>query len=173
MPYGSVEWGYGRHQLHGQPKATGAGTGTSPGDTLYWDSDVWKKCISAGLGPYGFNGNLDVLTQTLNVLTNATTYTRGSTDDDTTLSVIVSGRITKKAEAGIKAGDLVMPSSTGANAHTHVMKWDGAEARNVIGRYVINVTKHHQANEKARDTLADDLIKIDVPVAASNAEGGA
>lgn len=165
MPYGSVEAGFGMLQIPGQVKATGAGTGTSTGDTLYYDTAAhsWKKAIAAAKRPFGFNAELVVLTQSLNVLTNETTYTRGTTDDQTTMSVLVSGRITKYAEAGIKAGDLVMISSTGGHEHTHVMLWNGTDAKAILGRYVINVTQFHNANVKAPDTVADDLVKIDSP----------
>jgi hypothetical protein len=166
MPYGSMEWGYGKHQLHGQVKPTGAGTGTSTGDTLYFTGDQWVKAVAAAVAPFGFNGNTQVLTQTLNVLTNATTVTKGSTDTDTTLSVIVAGRITKLAEAGIKPGDPVMVSQTAGHYHTHVQQWNGTATSTIVGRYVINVTSFHKADVAARTTQADDLIKIDFPIEA-------
>lgn len=162
--YGATEAGYGFMQVPGCPKATTAGQGTQYGDTLYYDraTDNWKKCTATAKKPFGFNGINKVISQTLNVLTNTTTYTRGTLDADTTLSVVIRGRITKFAEASIPPGEYVMPSATADHEHTHVQAWDGVAADAIIGRYVINLTNHHDADVAPRTTQANDEIKIDI-----------
>jgi hypothetical protein len=164
MPYGATEPGYGFLQIPGMPKNTGASTGGSPGDTFAFDqaNNQWKRAVAGQAGPFGFVGNLDVISETLDVLTNTYTIVRGVTDTASTMSVIVSGRITKKAEASVVAGDLVKVSAT--NPLTHVQKWvTGTDAANlVVGRYVINETQYHRADVAAPTTSANDLIKIDI-----------
>lgn len=164
MPYGATEAGYGFLQIPGMPKNTGASTGGAPGDTFAFDqaANQWKRAVAAQAGPFGFVGNLDVLSETLDVLTNTYTITRGVSDTATTMSVIVSGRIAKKAAAGIVAGDLVKVDATAPL--TSVMKWvTGTDAANlVVGRYVINETQFHNANVAAPTTALNDIIKIDI-----------
>jgi hypothetical protein len=164
MPYGATEPGYNFLQLAGQPKNTGVNTGGSPGDTFAFDNanNQWKRAVAAQVGPFGFVGNLDVLTETLDVLTNTYTITRGVTDAATTMSVIVSGRIAKKAAAGLVGGDIVKVDAT--SPLTHVMKWvQGTDATKLaVVRYVINETQFHNANVEAPTTALNDIIKIDI-----------
>lgn len=164
MPYGATEPGYGFLQIPGMPKNTGASTGGAPGDTFAFDqaANQWKRAVAAQVGPFGFVGNLEVLSETLDVLTNIYTITRGVADAATTMSVIVSGRITKKAAASIVAGDLVKVDAT--SPLTSVMKWvRGTDAVGlIVGRYVINETQYHRADAVAPTTALNDLIKIDI-----------
>lgn len=164
MPYGSTEPGYDFLQIPGMPKNTGASTGGAPGDTFAFDqaNNQWKRAVAGQAGPFGFVGNLEVLSETLDVLTNTYTITRGVSDAASTMSVVVAGRIAKKAAAGIVAGDLVKVDAT--SPLTHVMKWvTGTDAANlVVGRYVINETQFHNANVAAPTTNLNDIIKIDI-----------
>ncbi len=128
MAYGQTEPQFGFKQLSGQAKATGAGTGSSYGDTLYYDraTDNWKKAIAGAVKPFGFNGMTKMLTQTLDMISGQTTYTRGAT-----------APVTK------------------------VMAWNGTEADAVVGRYVRNITQHHNYDTLPAAAL-NDAILIDV-----------
>lgn len=164
MPYGATEPGYGFLQLAGQTKLAGASTGGSPGDTYTFDqaNNRWIRAVAGAAGPFGFVGDLAVVSETLDVLTNTYTIVRGTTDAATSMSVIVSGRIAKKAAAGIAAGDLVKVDATAPL--TSVMKWvSGTDNANlVVGRYVINETQYHRADVPAPTTNLNDIIKIDI-----------
>ncbi len=161
MAYGQTEPQFGFKQLSGQAKATGAGTGSSYGDTLYYDraTDNWKKAIAGAVKPFGFNGMTKMLTQTLDMISGQTTYTRGSADADTTLSVVVACRIEKIAGGAIPPGELVMVDATAPV--TKVMAWNGTEADAVVGRYVRNITQHHNYDTLPAAAL-NDAILIDV-----------
>jgi hypothetical protein len=161
MAYGQCEPGFGFRQLSGQPKQGAGGTGTNYGDTLAYvrANDRWEKAVAGSIKPFGFNGNTKLLTQTLDVLTGVTTTTRGSADADTTLSVVVAGRIEKIAGAAIPPGELVMVDSTAPV--TKVMAWNGTDADAVVGRYIRNITQHHNYDTLPAAAL-DDAIIIDI-----------
>jgi hypothetical protein len=105
---------------------------------------------------------LDILAESRDIQNNNTyTATRGVTDASTTLSIMVSGTITKKAAASIVGGDLVKVDAT--NPLTHGAKWLTSRAANLLlGRYVTNETQFHDANNLAPTTNTNDLIKIDI-----------
>lgn len=162
MAYGQSEPGiHGFLVLSGQPKPTGAGTGTSVGDTLSYDraTDQWKKAVAGSLKPFGFNHNLIILTQVLDMMTGQTTYTRGAADADATLSVQVKGRIEKTAGGAIPPGELVMPDATAPA--TKVMAWDGTSRSAVIGRYIRNLTNWHNVDVTPAAAL-NDAVMIDI-----------
>jgi hypothetical protein len=161
MTYGQCEPTFGFKQLSGVPKPTGAGTGSSTGDTLAYDraTDQWKKAVAGSLKPFGFNGNTRELTHTIDVTTGVHTVTKGAADADATLSVVVAGRIEKIAGAAIPAGELVMVDSTAPV--TKVMAWNGTDADAVVGRYVRNITQHHNYDTLPAAAL-DDKILIDI-----------
>lgn len=162
MTYGQCEPGFGFKQLSGVPKNTGAGTGTAYGDTLAYvrASDNWQKAVAASVKPFGFNGNTKILTQSLDVLTGITTSTRGSADADTNLSVVVRGRIEKIAGGVIPPGELVTVDAT--SPVTKVQAFGGVQTRDqVVGRYVRNITQHHNYDTLPAAAL-DDKIIIDI-----------
>jgi hypothetical protein len=161
MVYGQCEAGFGFLQLPGQAKATGAGTGTNYGDTLAYNrtNNNWAKAVAGSLKPFGFNGNTEVLTQVRDEITGIVTFTRGTTDAQTTLSVVVAGRIEKIAGAAIPAGELVMVDATDPVAK--VMEWNGTDADAIVGRYVLNRTNHHRADTLPAAAL-NDAILIDI-----------
>jgi len=161
MARGNVEPGYGFQQLFGQNKATGGGTGMAYGDLLVYDraTDNWKKAVAGSVKPFGFCGITTILTQSTNNLTGVVTSTRGTADADTQLSVIVQGRIETVAEGVIPGGELVMPGSTNP---LNVKAWDGVSRTAVVGRYVINVTQHHDVNDPVPATADGNRIKIDI-----------
>ena len=161
MAYGQCEPGFGFRQLSGQPKQNAATTGSNYGDTLAYvrANDRWEKAVAASVKPFGFNGNTKLLTQTTDNLTGVVTYTRGSADADTTLSVVVKGRIEKIAGAAIPPGELVMVDGTAPV--TKVMVWDGVARTAVVGRYVRNITQHHNYDTLPAAALNDAII-IDI-----------
>jgi hypothetical protein len=160
MTYGQCEPAFGFKQLSGVPKPTGAGTGSSTGDTLAYDraTDQWKKAVAASLKPFGFNGNTRELTHIIDATTGAHTVTKGAADADATLSVIVQGRIEKIAGGAIPPGELVMVDAT--SPVTKVMAWDGVARTAVLGRYIRNITQHHNYDTLPAAAL-DNAIIID------------
>lgn len=147
----------GFSQLPGQKKKTGAGEGMAYGDLICYvrANDQWEKAGAASVRPFGFCGNTDVLTQTTNNLTGAVTYTRGTTDSDTHVSVIVQGFVKRIADGVIPPGEFVMPSSTAPL--TKVVVWNGTSGMAVVGRYVRNITQHDN-NALAATADLDEII---------------
>jgi hypothetical protein len=155
----------GFRQIAGLPKATGGATSLAYGDAVAYDraTDNWKRATSAAVRPFGFCGNTDILTEILTTDNSAGTttkaYTRGVTDTDAFISVIVSGVIKRAADGVIPAGEYVMLSATAPL--TEVKAWDGVSGQAIVGRYISNITQHHAAN--AVPAAADnDLIKIEI-----------
>jgi hypothetical protein len=148
-------------QLPAEPKQTGGGNGPAYGDLLIWDNalNIWKKAVTASTGRFGFNGNNQVLTNSLNVLTGVTTATRGSTDAETNTSVVVRGKIYRLSEGTIVGGKAVMPGTT--DALTHVKQWDGVSSAAIVGIYIMNNTQHHDADVMIPTSAAEDVITID------------
>jgi hypothetical protein len=126
-------------QLAGQKKSAVA---MAYGDMLTYvrANDNWEPAGAASVRPFGLCGNTDVLTQSLNVITGVTTYTRGAAAADTHCSVIVRGFIKRVADGAIPSGEYVMLSSTAPL--TEVAAWNGTLGTAVVGRYVRNITQH-------------------------------
>ena len=160
--YSLAEPGFGFKQLSAQPKATTGGTGALYGDLLVYDdtNKRWNKAGSASIGRFGFCGNTTLLTQTLDVKTGITTSTRGTADADTTVSVIVAGRILRVANGAIGAGSAVMPGA--ASPLDRVKVFSGADNDAAIGTYVLNITQHHDMDAPLPAAADGDIIVIDV-----------
>ena len=160
--YSLAEPGFGFKQLGSQPKATTGGTGQAYGDLLIWNiaSARWDKGAAASVGRFGFCGNTTILTQSLNVKTGVTTFTRGTADADNTCSVVVSGRILRVAEGAIPPGAAVMPGAT--TPLDKVKVYSGADNDAAIGTYVLNITQHHDMDAPLPSAADGDIIVIDV-----------
>jgi hypothetical protein len=148
-------------QLPAEPKKTGSTEGPAYGDAIVWDNtnNYWKKAVAASVGRFGFNGNNQVLTHSINVLTGADTSTRGSTDAETNTSVVVQGKIYRLSEGTIVGGKAVMLGST--DPLSHVKQWDGVAANAIVGIYIMNMTQHHDADVVIPTSAAEDVITID------------
>lgn len=151
----------GFNQLAGQKKKTGAGEGMAYGDAICYvrANDQWEKAVAASVRPFGFCGNTDILTQSTNNLTGTVTYTRGTTDSDTHVSVITRGFIKRVSDGVIPPGEFVMLSSTAPL--TKVKVWDGTSGMAVIGRYVRNLTQHDNNALAASADLDEIQIEFD------------
>lgn len=160
--YSLYEAGFGFKQLDPQNKATSGGSGTLFGDLLVWDgtNNRWNAAASGSKGRFGFNGNTRILAQTLNVLTGATTFTRGSADADVSLPVIVSGRIVRVSDGVITPGHQVMPGAT--SPLDKVKVYDGVDPTSIVGTYVANITQHHDIDVALPSSANNDIIVIDV-----------
>jgi hypothetical protein len=159
--YELAEPGFGFKQLGAAPKPTGGTTGTAYGDALFYDSATskWTKATSGSLRPFGFNGNTKILSQTTDNLTGVTTFTRGSADADTNLSVVVAGRIVRQAGAAITPNAFVMLDGT--TPLSKVKQWDGVHVGAIVGRYVLNFTQHHDMDVALPSAALNDIIEID------------
>lgn len=162
LGYSLAEPGFGFKQLGAQPKATGGGTGALYGDLLVYDdtNKRWNKATSTSVGRFGFVGNTKILTQTTDNLSGVVTYTRGVADADTTVSVIVSGRILRVADGTIGPGSSVMPTTN--SPLDKVKVYSGADNDAVIGTYVLNITQHHDMDAPLPSAATNDIIVIDV-----------
>lgn len=160
--YSLAEPGFGFKQLGAQPKATTGGSGMLYGDLLVYDNTNkrWNKATSTDVGRFGFCGNTTILTQSTNNITGAITYTRGTSDTDTTCSVIVSGRILRVADGAIGAGSAVQPTAT--SPLDKVKVYAGVDNDAVIGTYVLNITQHHDMDAPLPAAADGDIIVIDV-----------
>lgn len=145
-------------QLSGQKKNNAA---MAYGDMLAYvrANDNWEPAAAGSVRPFGVCGNTDILTQSLNIITGVTTYTKGAAASDTHCSVIVKGFIKRAADGAIPPGEYVMLSSTAPL--TEVAAWNGTSGMAVVGRYVRNITQHDQI---ALPAAADnDIIIIEFP----------
>lgn len=126
-------------QLSGQKKS---GAAMAYGDALTYvrANDNWEPAGAASVRPFGFCGNTDELTHTVNLQTGVHTFTRGAAASDTHVSVIIRGFIKRTADGAIPAGEYVMLSSTAPL--TEVAAWNGTLGTAVVGRYVRNITQH-------------------------------
>jgi len=160
--HGLYEAGFGFKQLGAQPKATTGGSGTLFGDLLVYDNTTskWIAAVAASTGRFGFNANTRILSQTTNNLTGVTTSTRGSADADVSLSVLVSGRVTRVANGAIAPGRPVMPTATGTA--DKVKQWDGTDIDTIIGIYVLNKTQFHDMDASVPSAADLDVIVCDV-----------
>lgn len=148
----------GTKQLSGQKKS---GAAMNFGDLICWvkAADQWEPAGNLSVKPFGFCGNNEIISQTTNNITGVVTTTRGAAASDTHTPVIVAGFIRRVAENAIPAGEFVMPPA--ANFATDVQAWNGTTGSNVIGRYVKNITQHH--NVDTLPAAADnDIIIIEV-----------
>jgi hypothetical protein len=161
----------GFSQLPGQKKKTGAGEGMAYGDLITYvrANDQWEKAIAASVRPFGFCGNTDILTQSQDMLTGTVTYTRGTTDSDTHVSVIVAGLVKRIASGAIPPGEYVMPDAT--SPLTKVMAWNSTSGGTIVGRYIRNITQadnNQLAASVANDEILVELVN-DVPETGTGA----
>lgn len=143
-------------QLSGQKKSAVA---MNYGDLLAYvrANDNWEPAGAASVRPFGLCGNLEIQSQTYNVLTGVTTATRGAAATDTHTPVIVRGFIKRVSDGIIPSGEYVMPSATAPL--TEVTAWNGTSGQAIVGRYVRNITQHD--NIACPASADNDIIIIE------------
>lgn len=148
--------------LTSQPKATGSGKTFLFGQTLFYDvvNNVWDKAVSGTGGRFGFCTTLNRLTKITENFTGEVTLTKGADEDDNSCSILVKGRVQKQAEGAIAGSAYVKVASTDPNK---LAEWiEGTDAENlIVGRYITNLTQHHNADEPVPNAVDGDWIKID------------